>query len=59
MHTTERIFRRGDSLRLDVMIPRDVKARLIKMAQTEQLALSQLCSRLLASTETPHQVERP
>lgn len=47
------------SLRLDAMIPRDVKARLIKMAQAEQRSLSQLCSRLLASTETPHQGEIP
>lgn len=59
MHHTEPNTRRGNRLRLDVMIPRDVKARLIKMAQTEQLALSRLCSRLLAPTETPHQGEKP
>jgi hypothetical protein len=59
MHHTKPNTRRGNVLRLDVMIPRDVKARLVKMAQAEQRSMSELCSCLLASTETPNQGNKP
>jgi hypothetical protein len=57
-HATKNTHR-SSHLRLDAMIPRDVKARLIKMAQAEQCSLSRLCSRLLATTETTTQGNKP